>query len=178
MTNPLFFDTDCISAFLWVKSESLLAKLYPGNIVIPKPVYDELSYPRISHLLERVNSLLSAGQARTETISTDSEAYELYYELAYKPTQNRVVIGKGEAACIALAKFCNGIVASNNLADISVYIKEYGLRHITTGDILIEALDRGYISEAQGNAIWASMLSRKRKLGAASFTDYMQLQGK
>ena len=42
MTEPLFFDTDCISAFLWVNNESILSKLFPGRIVIPKEVYDEL----------------------------------------------------------------------------------------------------------------------------------------
>ena len=54
MIDSLFFDNDCISAFLWVRNESLLVKLYPGRIVIPKPVYDELSYPGIAHLKARV----------------------------------------------------------------------------------------------------------------------------
>ena len=48
LTEPLFFDTDCISAFLWVDNESILAKLFPGRIVIPKEVYDELSNPKVN----------------------------------------------------------------------------------------------------------------------------------
>ena len=48
MTEPLFFDTDFISAFLWVDDESILAKLFPGRIVIPKEVYDELSHPSVN----------------------------------------------------------------------------------------------------------------------------------
>ena len=32
MTEPLFFDTDCISAFLWVDNESILAIGLPINI--------------------------------------------------------------------------------------------------------------------------------------------------
>lgn len=42
MTDIYFFDTDCISAFLWVRNESILAKLYPGRIVLPTQVYDEI----------------------------------------------------------------------------------------------------------------------------------------
>ena len=42
-TNKIFFDTDCLSAFLWVNNESLLPILYPGKIVIPEQVYVELS---------------------------------------------------------------------------------------------------------------------------------------
>lgn len=82
MTEPLFFDTDCISAFLWVNNESILK-------------------------------------------------------------------------------------------DISVYVEEYGLLHVTTGDIMKMALDKGYIDEAQGNVIWANMIARRRKLGYATFSDYL-----
>lgn len=43
MTDKLFFDTDCISAFLWVKEENIILKLYPGKIILPKPVFNELT---------------------------------------------------------------------------------------------------------------------------------------
>ncbi len=36
MTRTLFFDTDCISSFLWTEEEHLLLKLYPGRIVLPE----------------------------------------------------------------------------------------------------------------------------------------------
>jgi hypothetical protein len=61
LTDSLFFDTDCISAFLWVRNESLLPQLYPGRIVIPRPVYEELSNPRIAHLRVRIDALISAS---------------------------------------------------------------------------------------------------------------------
>ena len=35
------------------------------------------------------------------------------------------------------------------------------------------AFDAGYIDESQGNTIWANMIARKRKLGYASFLDYL-----
>ena len=59
--SKLFFDTDCISAFLWVGQEAILPKLYPGRIVIPEPVYDELSNPRIPHLKQRIDALKAKG---------------------------------------------------------------------------------------------------------------------
>ena len=123
MTKDIFIDTDCISAFLWVGNESLLAQLYPGRVVMPKPVYDELDRPNLTSL--------------------------------------------------ALAKSKNGIVASNNFKDILSYINEYSLEYTTTADILVDAYDQGIIDEKQGNAIWANMLRKRRKLGAASFSDYL-----
>lgn len=176
LTDSLFFDTDCISAFLWVDNESILAKLFPGKIVIPKEVYEELSNPRVNqikHLKNQVDSLITNGQATIETIDIGSKEYEIYRKLTVHPDLGKKIIGKGEAASIALAKERNGIVASNNLKDISSYIEEYGLTHYTTGDIMLMALNKGLINEEQGNIIWANMISKRRKLGYSTFTEYI-----
>ncbi|HVJ50256.1 hypothetical protein [Desulfitobacterium sp.] len=174
MTDSLFFDNDCLSAFLWVGDENLLVKLYPGRVRIPKQVYIELSSPGVAHLKARVDHLLANKQVSLTEITVGTEIFDLYYQLTEEPESGHVIIGKGEASCIALAKYCDGIVASNNLKDISSYINELGLKHITTGDILIEAFDRGYITKAEGNTLWSAMLAKHRKLGEKSFTDYLK----
>lgn len=68
------------------------------------------------------------------------------------------------------------ILASNNLKDIRPYIEEFHLKHMTTGDILLEALEKFYITEKQGNKLWADMLAKRRKLGAATLTDYWKVR--
>ena len=127
MTDSLFFDTDCISAFLWVRNESLLAQLYPGRIVIPRPVYNELSNPRIVHLKVRIDALVSTGQAEIVKIIVGTQEYNMFYKLTVEPDKGQKLIGKGEAAPIALAKENGGIVASNNLSDIGDYVKEFSI---------------------------------------------------
>ena len=174
MTDPLFFDTDCLSAFLWINNQSLLAQLYPGRIVIPSEVYAELSRPSIPHLKMRVDSMIRSNVAQIESIQTGSAEYTLYRKLVSKPDPGHMSIGKGEAAAIALAKEQGGVLASNNLKDISVYVFEYGLRHKTTGDILKEALDKGLITEDEGNQLWQDMINKRRKLGYSSFSDYLK----
>ena len=174
--RPLYFDTDCLSAFLWVKDESLLSQLYPGRVVIPKQVYDELS--SVPHLQARIDTLLKRGDVSVMEIQAGTEGHQLYTEFTRKPKPGHVVIGRGEAASLALAKSENGIVASNNLKDIAQYITKYQLSHKTTGDILTEALDRGFITEQEGNTLWANMLKKRRKLGANSFTEYLKLLGR
>jgi len=109
-------------------------------------------------------------------IDSGTETYDLYFQLTVAPTKGRVVIGKGEASAIALAKAKNGIVASNNLKDIGSYIKDFKLNHITTGDILIEACRKKLVTEEQVNLLWASMIAKRRKLGAISFSDYIKLK--
>ncbi len=68
-----------------------------------------------------------------------------------------------------MAKEKRGILASSNLRDIAVYVKEYNLVHKTTGAIMKEALEKGMITETEGNQLWQNMLRRRRKLGYDSF---------
>ena len=136
-------------------------------------VYLELSIPTIPHLKARIDTMVSSGDARIEHIHTGTAAYKLYRKLVSAPDSGHVIIGSGEAAAIALAKEQDGILASNNLKDISVYVSEFGLRHKTTGDILKEALEKGLITEATGNQLWQDMLRKRRKLGYSTFSDYL-----
>ena len=172
LIDSIFFDTDCICAFLWVNEESLLEKIYAGKIIIPKEVYDEIDRPTIPHLKSRIDKLIAKGSAVIMCMDITSKEYELYSELinynSYK------LIGKGEAAAISLAKEYDGILGSNNLSDIEYYINKYSLKHVTTGKILFEAFNKGLITEEEGNIIWTNMLNKKRKLGANSFTEFME----
>lgn len=174
LTDTLFFDTDCLCAFLWVGNESLLPRLYPGKTIIPRPVYTEICKPTIPHLKARIDTLLNQNLVTIQEISIDSEEYEIYYQLTEAPKENHKIIGNGEAASISLAKKYGGIVASNNLSDIQDYISEYHLQHTTTADILVDAYNQNIITESQGNTIWANMLAKRRRLGAPTFTDYLK----
>ena len=174
MTDKLFFDTDCISSFLWVKKENILFKLYPGKVILPKQVYDELSNPSIPHINRRVDQLCLSEDISIEEILVNTVEFNLYYELTVAPPKGEKIIGKGEAAAIALAKTYGGILASNNLKDISKYVKKYDLEHMTTGDILVAALRKGYIDETTGNRIWSNMIVKRRMLPTNSFTEYLK----
>lgn len=174
MTDKLFFDTDCISSFLWVGEENILFKLYSGRIILPKQVYDELSNPCVPHFKRKVNQLCMSGDIFIKEIIIGTEEYLIYYELV-RTSKGEKAIGKGEAAVIALAKIYNGILASNNLKDVDKYVKKYELEHITTSDILVSALDKGCINEKTGNQIWKDMIERRRKLPTKTFTDYLKI---
>lgn len=170
----LFFDTDCIASFLWVNRENLLVQLYPALIVLPKHVFDELSHPSVPQLKRKLHALLCSGDIVTMTIEANTAEYTLYCQLAVRPPAGHKPIGRGEAAAIALAKARNGILASNNIQDVSPYVTQYGIQHITTGDILVQSLQEGIIDETVGNVIWQAMLHKCRKLPAATFTDYLK----
>ena len=77
MTEPLFFDNDCLSAFLCVNEQSILPKLYPGCIVIPEPVCDELSYPQVNHLKERLDVMIANKQVIYMEIPLNSKLTQI-----------------------------------------------------------------------------------------------------
>lgn len=176
MTDGYFFDTDCLSAFLWVHDESILSRLYSGRIILPAQVYNELK--KVPHLLERVNTMKNNGDLTVESMEVGSAEYQDYLQMTEAPAAGMRIIGKGEAAGIAMAKGRGGTLASNNVKDIFAYVTRYGLRHITTGDILLEALNSGIITEADGNDIWVKMIQKRRSLPTATFTDYIKSRQK
>lgn len=173
MTDKLFFDTDCISSFLWVDETNIITELYGGRIVLPEPVYNELSNPCVQHLKQRMDILLNARSAEVKIILEGTEEYELYNKLI-QGGKGVIPIGHGEAGGVALAKVYDGILASNNYRDIAVYIEKYNLQHTDTGLIMKEALEKRIITEEQGNEIWGNMLARRRILPAGSFTEYLE----
>ena len=107
-----------------------------------------------------------------------SVEYEDYLQMTASPVAGMRIIGRGEAAGIAMAKQREGILASNNLRDIRPYVEKFGLSHITTGDILIEAMDAGIITEVEGNTIWLDMIQKRRMLPTATFSEYLINQRK
>ena len=85
---------------------------------------------------------------------------------------NEIVVG-GLSLIGTLTGTLGGILASNNYRDIAPYIERYGLKHIDTGGILVEALEKGLITEEDGNIIWANMIARNRLLPAPTFSEYL-----
>lgn len=174
MTKSIYFDTDCWSAFLWVKEEQLVVQLYPNRIIIPEKVYEELSNPKVPHLKKQTDSLLNNNEISKQSILFGTQEATLYLQLSGNSDPNHSKIGKGEAAAISLAVCKKGILGSNNLRDILPYINLYKIENFTTGDILFDALNQGLITETKGSIIWNNMLKRQRFLPTPTFTEFIK----
>lgn len=173
MIDEIFFDTDCLSAFLWTKSEYLLNTLYAGRIIIPYQVYIELSHPNIPQLKASIDTLIQNGEARLTKLDIESKEEEMYLDLTSGSSNGRCLIGKGEAAAISLAYYRSGVLASNNMSDVSFYIEKFGLKSMTTASILLEVFRKNILTETEVNLIWSQMIAKKRKLPCKTFTEYM-----
>lgn len=170
MTKIIFFDNDCLSSFLWIKQEHLLDLAFPGRLQIPRSVYKELS--RVPHLKTQVDRMVSSSMIEIIDIMSDSPEYKIYKELTRGKVLDKPRIGRGEAAAIALAKQNNGILASNNLKDISFFIKEYSLEYLTTGEIMINMVNKKIITDVEAEKMWTGMLNKRRMLPTITFHEY------
>lgn len=169
--KPAFYDTDCLSCFIVIDDTSILEEQFE-RIYLPYEVYEEFDRPHIQDLKNRVDNLIDKGFVKIVNFDASSEEYILFMKLSSDFFSDKP-IGKGEAAVIVHAKKHNGIVASNNTRDVMSYVKKYNLERITTGDILVMALENGIITEKEGNIIWSKMLKRNRWLNADTFTSYL-----
>ncbi|MDO5843481.1 MAG: nucleic acid-binding protein [Methanobrevibacter ruminantium] len=169
--KPAFYDTDCLSCFIVIDDTSILEEQFKC-IYLPYEVYEEFDRSHIQNLKNRVDNLIKKGFVKVIKFDTNSEDYLLFMELSSDYFSDKT-IGKGEAAVIVHAKKHNGIVASNNTRDIMPYVEKYNLERITTGDILVMALENGIITEKEGDIIWSKMLKRNRWLNADTFTSYL-----
>ena len=170
--KPAFYDTDCLSCFIVIADTSILEDQFE-RIYLPYEVYEEFDRPHIQDLKNRVDNLIDKGFVKVIKFDTNTEDYLLFMELSSDYFSDKT-IGRGEAAVIVHAKKHNGIVASNNTRDVMHYIEKYNLERITTGDILVMALENGIITEKEGNIIWSKMLKRGRWLVEKDFTSYLQ----
>lgn len=91
----MFFDTDCISSFLWANQENLILQLYPGKIILPQDVYNESNQPFLPHFVTKLTQLKTSGSISTMSIETGTEAFGIFYALTITPQNGMKAIGKG-----------------------------------------------------------------------------------
>jgi hypothetical protein len=171
MTEQIFFDTDCLSSFLWAGSENLLVRLYKGQIALPAQVLNELR--KVIQFRSKIDALIRNKYVLLCSIEVGTPEADLYMQLTTKPDPGYKIIGRGEASAISMTRFRNGILGSNNLRDILPYIKLFQLKYLTTSIILVQALNNKLINEGQGNVIWKDMVNRGIYLPTATFSDFL-----
>lgn len=163
---PIILDSDFVSSFAWINRMDILEGLYSGRMIVLEEVLDELR--RVPHLASKVEMSIKNGHIKSEAMLADSpEATQLAKFLE----SGRY--GSGEASCMAYLTQHNGILGSNNLSDIKDFCTQNKKPLLTTPDVLRQVYETGQISLDEADEIWVGMLSKRRKLPASSFTEYL-----
>jgi hypothetical protein len=92
MTEQIFFDTDCLSAFLWAGNENLIVQLYRSRIVLSQQVYDEIR--KVPPLKRRTDNLLTSRDVILTSIVVGTPESDLYMKLTTNPDAGYRIIGR------------------------------------------------------------------------------------
>lgn len=158
-------DADVMSHFFTGECASLLNMVFPGRLAIVKEVEEELRVlRRFNHLLDNFVKL-----CKVELVSfPDDDGLTLEYVTL------RRVFGKGESACMALARHRGNYIASSNLRDIKAYCQQHQIMYYTTFDILHLAVKRGYLTVPDCNAFITKVKASGSKMPFPSYEEYLK----
>ena len=179
-------DTDFLSSFLWRKQFGIVIKVFARmgmDIVVPQAVMEELEYSvrtreRLAGDIRRENERKDKQQGSGSVYIREIEAFSdeglCFGEL-------RKTIGKGEAAAISMVLYAEdemACLASNNLQDISDYVKENEIELWTTADVLMKAVEFEIITERAVNRLWKKMCEDGMWMPEDTYEDYISKQKK
>ena len=163
---PIILDADFLSSFTWVNRLDILEGLYSKRMIILEEVLEELN--RVPHLASKVKLSIRNGYIKRESMYADSpEALQLGKFLETGR------YGTGEAACMAYLTQHDGILGSNNLSDVKEFCIQNKKRLLTTADVMYQAYETNLVGLEEADKIWSDMISKRRKLPALSFSEYM-----
>ena len=170
INNKVYFDTDCLSAFLWLNEVSSLVLLFGNNIVIPRGVYDELC--KIHTFKSIIDSYINKQIMSIVDIEYDSREMQIYLKLTTKDSHYKV-FGRGEAEVISHAVCNSKKMASNNLSDVEDYVKYYNLINYTIVDLLEMLIIDGLKTVDEVEIMWKDLKTKNFKIPGKTYNDFL-----
>ena len=119
---------------------------------------------RFNHLLDNFVKLC---QVELLDFPTDDNLTLEYLAL-------RREFGKGESACMALARHRGNYIASSNLRDIKAYCQLHRITYYTTFDIIHIAVKGHHLSVADCNTFITKVKASGSRMPFATYQEYLR----
>lgn len=162
----ILIDADVISHFISGGLITLLPKIFPYPIKIIDKVYAEIS--RMPGRKMDVDNLLKFKLM--EMIAFPEDNPEIKKE--YLHIKKLMFKGDGEAACLAVVRYSNNILASCNLRDIAEYCKMHKINYLTTMDFLCKAIQEKLLKAKECDAFIQKVLQMGSRLPVKSMKEF------
>jgi predicted nucleic acid-binding protein len=143
---------------------TLLGALPGYEFIVPEDVMSEVSDSVQRDVLE---AAMNAGHVRRETITSPAELTRY--------AQLRQVVGKGEAACLALAESRGWLIASDEKRRFrrEVLAGLGGGKLVTTPGLFVLAIRSGALSVDEADAAKAILERHRFRMAFKSFRDVL-----
>ncbi len=162
----ILIDADVLSHLISGGRITLLSAIFPYPIKILDKVYTEIS--RMPGRKSEVDNLLNFKLM--ELISFPEDNPEIKKE--YLHVKKLMFKGDGEAACLAVVRYSQDILASSNLKDIASYCKMHQITYLTTMDFLCQAVKNGQLSESDCDDFIQRVLKAGSRLPVKKWEGY------
>jgi predicted nucleic acid-binding protein len=158
-------DANVLINLMHVSRLDLLARIPNHEFVVPEHVREEIMIPDYRAALD---AAVTQGWLKIESID-DVEAITLFTELIG-------CVGRGEAACIAIAARAGWLIASDEKRR---FLREANARVgagrvITTVDVFVLAIKAGLLSLEDADVDKVKLEGRRFKVSFASFRDVVK----
>lgn len=151
MNKVILIDADVISHFIGTGHIDDLCKiLAPHQLYIVDNVYKEATYhPADADRKRKVDEWLERSKSMVRQISFPSRD-SIRMEFFRLKHENRL-LGDGECACMAMARYGQETIASSNFRDVAPYCTTNHIDYIGVLDILQIAINKKYWTMEQCN---------------------------
>ena len=166
MSKVILLDADVISHFIYAGEILSLPQIFkPLPVVVLDKVYEELEEWREKKT--QVDNLINMNLLRIMKFPDDLNVVREFLHI-----QKLMLKGKGESACMAVAKHTKDVLASSNLKDIKRYCDMHKITYLTTMDFLCHALATGLFDQARCDAFIQAVISKGNKLPVKSMREF------
>jgi hypothetical protein len=163
----ILIDADVVSHFITGGAILYLPVIFPNKIKVLDKVYAELE--RFPKRKKEIDNLLNFKLLELIRFPEDNDAIKREYAHIRK----MMFKGEGEAACLAVVRFSNDIIASSNLRDIVHYCKMHSIDYLTTMDFLCEGLKKGILTEQQCDEFITRVKAASGKLPVSRMKEHV-----
>lgn len=163
----ILLDSDVVRHFLNGNRIHQLSAIFPNRFVMLDKVKNELC--RSKGLVTPVTNFLSMFKIPVITFPMKGEIIKEYAMLVRK-------FGEGESACMAVARFQNEYIASSNLKDIKAYCTEHGIVYYTTMNLLVEAISKKIMTEAECDQFINDVKIKGSRLPCNTMKEYLKMK--
>ena len=158
--TKIVLDADVIIHFVKGGQFSLLLDIFPEyQYIILDVVYDEVTVNKATKTqIDNTLKFLSARIANV-TFAPKGES-----RLEYARLRSKLLLGKGESACMVYCRDNHDVLGSSNLKDIKEYCSQYQITYLTTLDFLYYAYIRKKMSKVEIDAFIKDVRANGSKL--------------
>lgn len=161
--KKILFDADVLIHFSKAEALDILLELYPGRISVLEQVRQELWETSAARIW--LEAQFVAGTVEHVELPAVGEVIQEYAQLLRR-------MGKGESACLVLARHDDRYLASSNIRDIQKYCNKNKIGFVTTMDVVCMLEDAGIWSRSACDTFITTVKARGSRLPVKTLAAY------